>query len=127
MTTFPTPPEGAIFTFGSNLAGRHGKGAALVARTQFGAIPGQGEGLMGQSYGIPTKGPERTGTLSTLPLSDIEWRVIRFLQVAHDRPNLTFFVTRIGCGHAGYHDDEISPFFAAAPNNCILPTGWRTA
>ncbi|AWB24732.1 hypothetical protein DA075_06670 [Methylobacterium currus] len=125
MDEFEPPPQGAIFVFGANLAGRHGKGAALVAKRQYGAIQGQGEGLMGQSYGIPTKGPERTGTLSILPLGQIEWHVIRFLQLAHDRPDLTFFVTRIGCGHAGYHDDEISPFFATAPDNCILPAGWR--
>ncbi|TXM68336.1 hypothetical protein FV229_08095 [Methylobacterium sp. WL120] len=119
---FPTPPTGTIFVFGSNLAGRHGKGAALTAVRRHGAIPGQGEGLQGQSYGIPTK-DERIATLS---LDRIEWHVIRFVEFAIDNPQLRFFVTRIGCGLAGYDDDEIAPFFKDAPENCMLPAGWRS-
>ncbi|WP_298952075.1 hypothetical protein [uncultured Methylobacterium sp.] len=120
MAGFDAPPQGTVFVFGSNLAGRHGKGAALTAKLRHGAIQGQGEGLQGQSYGIPTKDE----SVRTLPLDRIEWHVIRFLQFARDRPDFRFFVTRIGCGLAGYHDDEIAPFFAAAPDNCILPAGW---
>jgi hypothetical protein len=125
MEAFPEPPPGAIFTFGSNLAGRHGKGAALTAKQRYGARQGQGEGFQGQSYAIPTKGPEQTGPLSILPLDQIEWYVARFLQFAAEHPELTFFVTRVGCGHAGYFDDEIAPFFAGAPDNVLLPAGWR--
>jgi hypothetical protein len=111
--------------FGSNLAGRHGKGGALVAKQRHGAIYGQGEGLQGNSYGIPTKGGEKRGTLSLLPLHQIEWHVLRFLEFARDNPQLRFFVTRVGCGLAGYRDDKISTFFAHAPENCMLPDGWR--
>lgn len=127
MDAFPDPPPGTIFTFGSNLAGRHGKGAALTAKLRHGAIQGQGEGFQGRSYAIPTKGAERTGTLSLLPLTAIEWHVARFVDFAARRPDLRFFVTRIGCGLAGYYDDEIAPFFREAPENCILPAGWRQA
>lgn len=121
MVAFERPPEGTVFTFGSNRAGRHGKGAALTAVREYGAIPGCGEGLQGQSYGIPTKDE----SIRTLPLDQIEWHVVRFLQFAREHPEMRFFVTRIGCGLAGYFDDEIAPFFATAPDNCILPAGWR--
>jgi hypothetical protein len=113
--------------FGSNLAGRHGKGAALTAKLRHGATQGQGEGLQGQSYGIPTKGGEKTGTLSLLPLHQIEWHVLRFVEFARDHPHLLFFVTRIGCGLAGFRDDQIAPFFRDAPANCLLPDRWRRA
>lgn len=111
----------AIFVFGSNLKGAHGKGAALFARQNRGAIPGQGEGLQGQSYGIPTK-DER---IRTLPLWRIEWHVIRFLDFARNRPDLTFEVTPIGTGLAGYTHDEIAPLFVGAPSNCLMPQEWR--
>jgi hypothetical protein len=110
-----------IFVFGSNLAGRHGKGAALYARQYHGAIYGQGIGLQGDSYGIPTKDEK----IRTLPLHRIAEYVDQFIQFATEHPELNFFVTRIGCGFAGYTDDEIAPMFDAAPNNCHLPDGWR--
>lgn len=109
-----------IFVFGSNLAGRHGKGAALYAR-QHGAVYGQGEGLQGDSYAIPTK----DGALRTLPLSEVKRHVDRFLGFAKVRGHLVFQVTRIGCGLAGYTDEDIAPMFAQAPANCLLPEGWR--
>jgi hypothetical protein len=117
----PEPPRGSIFTFGSNLAGRHGKGAALTAKLRHGAIQGQGEGLQGQAYGIPTK----DARIRSLRLDQIEWHVIRFVEFARDHPHLLFFVTRIGCGLAGFRDDQIAPFFRDAPANCLLPDGWR--
>ena len=110
-----------IFTFGANRAGRHGKGAALFARQHRGAIYGVGEGLQGYSYAIPTK-DER---LRVLPLWAIEWHVVRFLAFALSRPDLTFEVTKIGCGLAGYYEWQIAPMFAGAPANCELPDGWR--
>jgi hypothetical protein len=110
-----------IFVFGSNLAGRHGKGAALCARLQHGAIYGQGEGLQGQSYGIPTKGTH----IETLSLEAITFNVSKFIKVAQQHPEMTFNVTRIGCGLAGYTDAQIAPMFAGAPPNCNLPEGWR--
>jgi hypothetical protein len=63
--------------------------------------------------------------LSLLPLHQIEWHVIRFLEFARDNPQLQFFVTRVGCGLAGYPDDQVSGFFEYALENCILPNGWR--
>ncbi len=111
-----------IFVFGSNLAGRHGKGAALNARQFHGAIYGQGVGRQGNSYAIPTKDYK----IQTLPLSIINSYVLNFIQYAKANPDLYFFVTRIGCGLAGYDDAEISPMFQNAPNNCELPLTWRT-
>lgn len=125
MEEFPQCPPGAIFVFGANRPGRHGKGAAHTAVHQYGAVWGAGEGLHGQSYAIPTKDGGKTGPLTTLPLDQIEWHVIRFLQFAAEHPEMQFFVTRIGCGLAGYFDDEIAPFFAGATDNVILPAGWR--
>lgn len=109
-----------IFVFGSNLAGRHGKGAALAARTEHGAQYGVGVGPTGNAYAIPTKGR----TLVTLPLAVIEHHVAEFLKYAYAHPELEFNVTRIGCGLAGYRDAQIAPFFAGAPANVHLPTGW---
>jgi hypothetical protein len=110
-----------IFVFGSNLAGRHGKGAALTARLEHGAIYGQGRGIQGQSYAIPTKDE----FLKTLPLWQIGEYVAHFLDFARAMPQYTFNVTRIGCGLAGYTDADIAPFFKDAPANCNLPIEWR--
>ena len=110
-----------IFVFGSNLAGRHGKGAALCARQKHGAIYGQGVGLQGCSYGIPTKDEN----IKTLGLLSIKFYVDEFLLFALAHPNMTFNVTKIGCGLAGYTEDQIAPMFVDAPENCILPDGWR--
>jgi hypothetical protein len=111
-----------IFVFGANLAGRHGKGAALYARQHHGAIYGQGEGLQGQSYGIPTKGRQ----LLSLPSDEVELYVKRFIRFAEAHPEMTFNVTRVGCGLAGFTEEEIAPMFIGAPINCNLPEGWRT-
>ena len=111
----------AIFVFGSNLAGRHGKGAALFARTHHGAIYGQGYGRQGDSFAIPTKGDH----LQVLELRHIQGYVDRFLKYARGHPELTFNVTRIGCGLAGYTDAQIAPMFKDAPSNCNLPEEWR--
>lgn len=112
-----------IFVFGSNLAGRHGKGAALHALEKWGAIPGTGEGLQGQSYAIPTKDK----FLRVRPLGEILTSVNTFKKVAEGNPDKDFFVTRVGCGLAGYTDAQIAPFFKDAPLNCHLPEGWRDA
>ena len=110
-----------IFVFGSNLAGRHGKGAALTAFKQYGAIYGEGQGLQGNSYAIPTKDE----TIKTLPLNRIRRYVEQFIRFTQLNPELTFKVTAIGTGLAGYDEKEIAPMFANAPLNCILPVGWR--
>jgi hypothetical protein len=106
-----------IFVFGSNLAGRHGKGAALFAKEHHGAIYGKGWGRQGNSYGIPTKGYK----LEVLPLTEIEKYVTIFLQYANDHRELIFKLTPIGCGLAGYLPEEIAPFFKGAPENVHLP------
>ena len=114
-----------IFVFGSNLAGRHGAGAALDAKKRWGAIYGRGEGLQGQSYALPTKDatpwPDPPKTLS---LEIIREKIVDFLEFAQLRSDLTFRMTRIGCGLAGFKDHEIAPMFRGAPQNIIFPTEW---
>lgn len=110
-----------IFVFGSNTAGRHGKGAALFARQERCAIYGQGEGPQGNAYGIPTKGERPDRSLHTLPLAQVLTGVERFLAYAAAHPELQFEITPIGCGYAGYTPADIGPMFAMAPGNCSLP------
>lgn len=109
--------ENEVFVFGSNLAGAHGGGAALLAYRKFGAIWGQGVGMQGQSYGIPTM---HGGVDAIKPYVD------EFIEFAKTRPDLTFLVTRVGCGIAGFTNEEISPLFAKAHDveNIVLPAGW---
>ena len=109
-----------IFVFGSNLAGIHGAGAAYHARMNHGAVMGQGAGLQGDSYGIPTK----DHNIRTLPLEIVARYVTAFLGFARQHPELEFNVTRSGCGLAGYKDKDVGPLFEGAPENCILPEGW---
>ena len=108
---------GEIFVFGSNLRGMHGGGAAYVAYRKFGAIMGQGVGLQGQSYAIPTM---QGGVETIKPYVD------EFIDFAKEHQELTFLVTRIGCGIAGFVDEEIAPLFEKAHDveNIILPEGW---
>ena len=106
-----------IFVFGSNLAGRHGKGAALEARLKHGAKYGNPIGLQGNSYAIPTK----DSNLVTLPLNKIKKYVDDFIIFATKENDLIFKLTRIGCVLAGYKDEDIAPMFVNAPQNVILP------
>lgn len=103
-----------IFVFGSNLAGHHAGGAARVALNRFGAVWGQGEGLQGNSYAIPTM---QGGIESITPYIE------RFIEFAEYEKALTFYVTKIGCGIAGFEIDDIAPLFRNAYNlpNVILP------
>ncbi|MBO5445015.1 MAG: hypothetical protein J5995_06705 [Muribaculaceae bacterium] len=103
-----------IFVFGSNLAGIHAGGAARVALERFGAIMGQGVGIQGQSYAIPTM---QGGVETIKPYVD------EFIELASEWDQTTFYVTRIGCGIAGFTDEEIAPLFAEALNlyNVRLP------
>jgi hypothetical protein len=110
-----------IFVFGSNLAGRHGKGAAKDAVREWGAQYSVGIGRTGEAYAIPTK----DRNLNTLPLKEINLYVDDFLHYAKSHPDLEFFVTRIGCGLAGYTEEQIKPMFMNSPLNCILPEGWE--
>lgn len=103
-----------IFVFGSNLAGHHGGGAARVALDRFGAQWGQGEGIQGQSYAIPTM---QGGVETIKPYVD------RFLDLAYEWDQNTFLVTRIGCGIAGFTPEQIAPLFDRALDmyNVMLP------
>lgn len=100
-------PVKRIFVFGSNLAGRHGKGAAHAALMDHGAVYGQGVGLQGNSYGIPTKDEN----LKTLPLHRIAEYVYEFLVFVEQHPDWLFELTPIGCGLAGYSPEQIAPMF----------------
>lgn len=105
---------GEIFVFGSNLGGFHAGGAARVANQKFGAEWGVGVGLTGQCYAIPTM---QGGVETIKPYTD------EFVAFAAEHPELTFLVTRIGCGIAGFRDEEIAPLFADAVDapNVVLP------
>jgi len=110
-----------IFVFGSNLAGRHGRGAARWALRFRGAVWGVGEGLTGQSYALPTK-DER---IRTLPIERISDHVERFLIFARNNPSLHFQLTPVGCGLAGYRAEQIAPMFRDAPPNIDIPEEFR--
>lgn len=103
-----------VFVFGSNLAGMHGGGAARMARLYFGAVIGNGDGIQGQSYAIPTM---QGGVDTIRPYVD------RFIAYARQHPEQQFLVTRIGCGIAGFSPDEIAPLFSDARDieNISLP------
>ena len=110
--------ENEIFVFGSNLQGMHGGGAARLAYDKFGAIWGQGVGLQEQSYGIPTM---HGGVDAIKPYVD------EFIEFAKSHPEMTFLVTRIGCGIAGFRDEEIAPLFKECieMENVCLPKSFH--
>ena len=109
-----------VFVFGSNLHGHHGGGAARVAWKNFGAIRGQGVGLQGQSYAIPTM---QGGVETVKPYVD------QFIDFAKEHTELFFYVTRIGCGIAGFKDRDIAPLFKDAMEiaNICLPESFIKA
>lgn len=111
--------ENEVFVFGSNLSGRHGKGAAKTA-LGWGAKWGQATGLQGRTYGIPTKDSDVSKTLN---LSQIQLHVNEFIDFAIINPHLKFLVTEIGCGLAGLKPKDVAPMFKRATNieNIYLP------
>lgn len=116
-----TTQRDRIFVFGSNLLGRHGKGAALRAKMRYGAEYGVPVGHIGQSYAIPTKDID----LKPLELFQIIEFVKQFTEYARAHPHLEFNVTRIGCGLAGHKDTDIAPMFEPLPNIWFDST-WRS-
>ena len=116
-----------IFVFGSNEAGMHGGGAAKTAQEKFGAIYGVPFGLMGQSFAIPTK----DRNIKTLLLPNIQNYLVSFIKFAIDNPQLKFYLTKIGCGLAGYTTNDIKLILWKAvdlatnngelPQNIIIP------
>lgn len=127
------PQNGEVFVFGSNLAGIHGAGAAKVAHEKFGAVYGRGVGMQpnNKSYAIPTKG---TDLRFALTLDQIKKHIAAFVEFTHSVDSLVkdtvyyshegFFVTRVGCGFAGYRDEEIAPLFRDA-KNCSFALQWK--
>lgn len=112
--------DNEIFVFGSNKSGIHGAGAARLAKDKFGAIPGLGEGPMGDCYAIPTVDYNIKGSLS---LEVIKKHVIKFINRAKEETDFQFLVTEIGCGLAGHRVEDIAPLFKEAINvdNISLP------
>ena len=104
-----------VFVFGSNLGGSHGGGAAAMALMHFGAVWGQGVGMQGQSYAIPTM---HGGVETIAPYVD------EFIEYAKAHPEKKFLVTEIGCGIAGFTPEEIAPLFkdSAVIDNISLPS-----
>ena len=119
-TTLPEDGKTWVFVFGSNLAGIHGAGAAKAA-LKFGARMGHGVGLVGRSFAIPTKDAD----LNTMPIDAIKPYVDRFKKATHEYPQASFFVTRVGCGLAGYKDKDIAPLFKGSGTNCSFPDQWK--
>lgn len=109
--------EKEVFVFGSNLQGMHAGGAARMAHHRFGAVWGQGVGMQGQCYAIPTM---HGGVEAIRPYVD------EFIEYARQHPERQFLVTRIGCGIAGFRNEEIAPLFAAAKTleNVSFPDDW---
>lgn len=112
-----------IFVFGSNLAGRHGKGAALYAAKNCGAQRGVGRGRTGMSYAIPTK-DER---LNILPRDMIKVAVDEFIEYARANPELTFYLTPVGTGLAGYSQWSMKTLFREAPANVEWADTWEAS
>jgi hypothetical protein len=115
-------PENYIFVFGSNRAGRHGKGAALFAREHFGAEYGVGEGLQGRSYAIPTKDEN----LRPLPLREIRSHYRKFVDFAENNPDKFFVLTPIGTGLAGHSIEDITAMVNdhLHTHNVVLHGSW---
>lgn len=121
-------PENCIFVFASNSRGFHGAGSAKDAHMRFGAKYGQAFGLQGSSYAIPTRfyldRKENNSMFKDIPLKQIKTSVELFFKDAAKMPHLTFVITRIGCGFAGYEDKDIAPMFSNPLNNMVLPQEW---
>ncbi|HEY4415921.1 MAG TPA: hypothetical protein VGO57_09535 [Verrucomicrobiae bacterium] len=110
-----------IFVFGSNEAGNHAAGAAHQAKVHWSAVQGVGFGPTGKSFAIPTM----DWNLISLPLSEIQHYVDRFIAYARLHDELKFLVTPIGTGICGYDHEQIAPMFKDAPDNCVLPEEWK--
>lgn len=110
-----------IFVFGSNEAGRHGRGAARDALLQHGAKYGVGVGHVGNSYAIPTK----DNFMNVLPIMNIRRYVNAFIDYAEQNPKMVFQVTRVGTGLANIPEDVMASMFMHAPSNCKFDEKWK--
>lgn len=119
-----TLEDNEIFVFGSNESGIHGAGAARFAYDNFGAFYEQGFGLMGQSFGIPTK----DWFITKLNIQVVKFYVDRFIDFVKKSKQYTFYITKIGCGLAGFTEEEIAPLFSELidDKNVYLPVEFIT-
>lgn len=109
-----------IFVFGSNEAGQHGGGAAAHAHAFYGAQMGVREGITGYCYAFPTLNKElKKRTAKQLFIS-----VAMFKATARSMPELTFLLTKVGCGIAGYPEEDMIALFKDCPKNVVKPVGW---
>ena len=112
-----------IFVFGSNRQGRHGKGSALEARKNHGAIYGVPYGLQGNSYAIVTK--ELRSGYAPVELEEVRKGVSRFLVFAANHPDWDFNVVAIGCSLTAFNPQQIAPMFNGCTSNVNLPEEFR--
>lgn len=117
----PKMTSSDVFVFGSNLAGRHGAGAARYAYEVLGAKAGVGRGMTGNCYAIPTKDHD----VKTMTIPRINPYVVEFINYAMQNPQKRFIITRIGCGLAGYRDSQMAGLFKKAPSNCFFDEAWE--
>lgn len=119
-----TPGPLEIFVFGSNLAGRHGRGAAHAARLYYDAVYGVGEGPTGRTYAIPTL----DSRFQKRSLKDIKISIDKFIEYVIQNPHKDFFITMIGCGLANFKSSEIAPMFISLKDktNVSFPKPWKT-
>lgn len=110
-----------IFVFGSNMAGSHAGGAAKQAAEKFGAEEGIGEGLTGGCYAFPTL----SSRMQKRFIEDICKSRDKLFSTARALPEKTFLLTKVGCGIAGFSEEEMAPIFVDAPKNIVLPEGWN--
>jgi hypothetical protein len=110
-----------IFVFGANLDGNHAGGSARYAHLNRGAEMGVDEGPTGTAYALPTVGHN----FARMDLAQVTVHVRRFLVYAVAHPEDEFQVTRVGCGLAGFSDQQISTLFVDAPPNCLFDEVWR--
>ena len=114
-----------IFVFGSNEKGIHGGGAARVAFDKHGAVRGQGFGPQGNSWGIPTCSKPTGEPGFEISVERLAFYIGCFIAYAKHYPNETFQVTKIGCGLAGWTNEQVAPLFTNAPANCQFDTEWK--
>ncbi len=114
-----------VFVFGSNLLGIHGLGAAKTARELFGAELGVGEGMTGRCYAFPTLGsPYGSGNEYKFSVRKLEQARDRFYTTVNEHPELVFLLTKVGCGLAGYLEEDMISLFSGSPQNVVKPAGW---
>lgn len=111
-----------VFVFGSNMNGEHSAGAAKQALDSFGAVNGKSEGLYGQSYAFPTLDKN----MNKRSINNLKQSVDRLIICANKHRTKTFLLTKVGCGIAGFDENEMKQLFDRPdmPANIIKPVGW---